>query len=121
MLDKKLKESADIFIQATKKDPSLMQEYREMLYNMQTFAVAIAYTGAALVLQKITDTVTPEEAQAYVNKQVSDVEEYVVKYIESENIEHSVALLALARVLVRLIPSQSLEMIRYMYDELNKQ
>lgn len=121
MLDKRLKESADKFIEATKKDPELMKQYKDMLYKMDTFAVAYVYTGAAMIIRRINDNTSLEQAQKMVKEDVQKVEDYLVDYLESNNIDHSTALLAFISILVRLIPSQSLEMVRYMYDELSKQ
>lgn len=120
-MDEKLKESADRFIEATKNDKELKKLYSEMLKDMETFAVANVYTGAALTVRLIDDKTSVQQAQIMVNEQVRQVEEYIANYIEKENIDHGIALLAVTRILVRLIPPQSLEMVRYMYDELRKQ
>lgn len=120
-MDEKLKESADKFIEATKKDRELTKQYNEMLKNMEMFAVANVYTGAALIVRLIDDKTSVQQAQVMVNEQIRQVEEHIADYIEKDNIDHGIALLAITRILVRLIPPQSLEMVRYMYDELGKQ
>jgi len=104
-MDKKLKHSADIFIQAAKQNKEVYDDLKKMIHLMDLLGVSYNYTYAAL-------------AQRGLDKNIQPTQDKIAKFIADNKFERGTAMVALINILGTLIPQESLDMVEYILDSI---